>query len=263
LISIKLMLSKTRLNSILSLKRKKYRDAFRKFLIEGYHLCYEALQSRFRVETLLIAPELLAEEKASTLIQLAHRKSAEVIEITSSDVQRLADTVNSQGIFAIVLQSHATTEIFANAKCELGIAIDAGQDPGNLGTVIRTCDWFGVSAVILGKGSVELYNPKVVRSTMGSIFHLPILEQVELSYWLPEMKNLGYSIYGADVNGPELYHQIQYPRPLIVVIGNENRGIGPPVRRHIDKFVKIPCYGKAESLNMAVAAALIISRIVN
>lgn len=257
------MLSKARFNYILSLKRKKYRETHHKFLVEGYHLCTEAIQSGFKVETLLIAPELLTQEKYTELLSLASLKAIKVENIEAPDVRRLADTVNSQGIFAIVEQKKFQLDDVMRSGCELGIVIDAGQDPGNLGTIIRTCDWFGVSAVFLGKGTVELFNPKVVRSTMGSIFHLPIVEQLDLADWLPAMRERGYSIFGADVNGTYAYHQIAYPRPLLMVIGNENRGIQPELHAFLDKLVKIPSYGKAESLNMAVAAALIISRIIN
>lgn len=257
------MLSKARFNSILSLKRKKYRETQRKFLVEGYHLCTEAIQSGFEVETLLIAPELLAQEKYTELLSLANLKAIRVEKIEALDVRRLADTVNSQGVFAIVKQKKFQLDDIIRSGFELGIVIDAGQDPGNLGTIIRTCDWFGVSAIFLGKGTVELFNPKVVRSTMGSIFRLPIVEQLDLTDWLPAMRNRGYSIFGADVNGTSAYHQITYPRPLLLVIGNEHHGIRPELYPYFDKLVKIPSYGKAESLNMAVAAALIISRIIN
>ncbi len=257
------MLSKARLNHFLSLKRKKFRDAYRKFLVEGYHLCFEALLSDFGVETLLISPELVTKEKCTALLQLAHQKSVEVIEIGAGDVRRLADTVNSQGIFAIVQQSKFQMDARVEANIGLGLVIDEGQDPGNLGTIIRTCDWFGVSAIFLGKGTVELFNPKVVRSTMGSIFHLPIFEELDLVRWLPGMKQRGYHIFGADVNGTYSYHEIPYPRPLLIVIGNESRGIRPELHPYLDRLVKIPCYGRAESLNMAVAAALIISRTIN
>ncbi|MDZ7332597.1 MAG: RNA methyltransferase [candidate division KSB1 bacterium] len=257
------MLSKARFNYILSLKRKKYRETHRKFLVEGYHLCTEAIRSDFEVETLLIAPELLAKEKYTDLLNLASLKAIKVEKIEALDVRKLADTVNSQGIFAIVEQKKFHLDDVIRSGFEFGIVIDAGQDPGNLGTIIRTCDWFGVSAIFLGKGTVELFNPKVVRSTMGSIFHLPIVEQLDLCDWLPRMKQLGYSIFGADVNGTYAYHQVTYPRPLLMVIGNEHHGIRPKLYPYFDKLVKIPSYGKAESLNMAVAAALIISRIIN
>jgi len=175
---------------------------------------------------------------------------------------RLADTVNSQGIFCIVRQKNFDLEAILNKPNKLIVIIDEGQDPGNVGAIIRTTDWFGITAVFLSIGTVELFNPKVIRSTMGSIFHLPIVENVDLKNLLPRLKQRHFHIVGSDVNGEYPYHQIDYPSPMALVIGNENRGIAKNIYHLIDKTIKIPSYGKVESLNMAVAAAIIISRMV-
>jgi TrmH family RNA methyltransferase len=257
------MVSKSRLKSILSLKLKKYRDEQNLFLIEGYRLCQEALLSDFSVETLLICDDLLSPQKLKEIVQLARYKQIEVIEIQPSEVKRLADTVNSQGIFCIVQQQRLDLEAILNKENKIIVIIDEGQDPGNMGTIIRTCDWFGVDAVLLSEGTVELYNPKVIRSTMGSIFHLPIVEDVDLKVVLPRLKQPGFHIFAADANGDHQYNQVDYLMPIALVIGNENRGIKNDLFNYVDKTIKIPSYGKAESLNMATAAAIIISRIVN
>lgn len=257
------MVSKSRFKNILALKHKKFRDAQKLFLIEGYHLCQEALHSSFIVETLLINPDCLTPQKLDELVLLAQHKNTEIIEIQPSEVSRLALTVHSQGIFCIVQQLKFELETLLNKLPSFILIIDKGQDPGNVGTVIRTCDWFGVDAVLLSKSTVELYNPKLVRSTMGSIFHVPIIPELDLTRLLPQLRRQGFSIFGADLAGEYLYHQIDYPRPLALIIGNENRGIGEEYKPLLDKTIAIPSQGKAESLNMALAAAIIISRIIH
>lgn len=256
------MISKTRLKHIFALKQKKNRFEKQQFLIEGYRLCWEAIQSDFKVETLLVNRDALSDLKFKKIVELAQKKQIEILEIQQQEIKRLTDTKNSQGIFCIVQQQKYDLEIILNQQHQFIVIICEGQDPGNLGTIIRTCDWFGVETILLSNGSVELYNPKVVRSTMGSIFHLSVIEGIDLHYFLPRLKQFGYSIFGCDVNGECLYHRIDYPIPLALIVGNENRGINKNFYQYLDKTVRIPSYGKAESLNMALAAAIIISRVV-
>lgn len=257
------MISKSRLKNILSLKHKKFRSEQKLFLIEGYRLCQEALQSDFTVETLLISPDNLSPQKFDEIIQIARNKTTEVVEIQTPEINRLAETGNSQGIFCIIKQKQDYLESILNKENKFIVIIDEGQDPGNVGTTIRTCDWFGIDAVFLSKGSVELFNPKVMRSTMGSIFHLPIVEHINLELILPRLKQLDFHLYASDVYGDHNYHQIDYQKPVALIIGNENRGVNKDLFSYFDKTIKIPSYGKAESLNMAVASAIIISRMVN
>ena len=257
------MIAKSRLKNMLALRYKKFRDEQNLFLIEGYRLCQEALQSDFKVETLLIHSDSLSPENLNEITKLAQYKQVEILEIQQSEVKRLAETVNSQGVFCIIQQKKIELDTVLNKDNQLIVIISEGQDPGNVGTIIRTCDWFGITAIFLSKGTVELYNPKVIRSTMGSIFHLQIVEQVELDNLLPRLSQMGYHIFGTDVNGQYNYNQTNYPRPLALVIGNENKGINNNLFKYFDRTIKIPSYGKAESLNMAVATSIIISRAIN
>jgi len=257
------MISKTRLKNILALKHKKFRNEQKLFLIEGYRLCQEAIRSDFSVETLLINSNILSRQKLDEIIQLAKTKQVEVVEIQETEVNRLAGTDNSQGIFCIVKQREDRLEFILNHTNRFLVIIDRGQDPGNVGTIIRTCDWFGIDGVFLSKGTVELFNSKVVRSTVGSIFHIPIFEDVDLELLFPRLKQLGYHLFAADINGEYLYHHVDYQIPMALVIGNENKGISKNFAGYFDKTIKIPSYGKAESLNMALAAAIMMSRMVN
>lgn len=256
------MISKTRIKNILALKQKKLRDQKKMFLIEGARLCLEALQSDFIVETILIEDENSSSPQAKQIFDLAHQKNIEIIKIEKAEVAKLAETVHSQGIFGVVEQRRYGLEKILNQNNRILLIIANGQDPGNVGTIIRTCDWFNIDAVLLSCDSVELFNPKVVRSTMGSIFHLPICENVELHEALPRLKYLDYQIYAADVRGAFFFHEIEYQFPAALLIGNENKGFESELLAHIDKTVAIPSFGKAESLNMATAAAIIMSRMI-
>ena len=257
------MIAKSRLKNMLALRYKKFRDEQNLFLIEGYRLCQEALQSDFKVETLLIHSDSLSPQNLNEITKLAQYQQVEIFEIQQSEVKRLAETVNSQGVFCIVQQKKIELDTVLNKDNQLIVIISEGQDPGNVGTIIRTCDWFGITAIFLSKRTVELYNPKVIRSTMGSIFHVQIVEQVELDNLLPRLSQMGYHIFGTDVNGQYNYNQTNYPRPLALVIGNENKGINNNLFKYFDRTIKIPSYGKAESLNMAIATSIIISRAIN
>lgn len=256
------MISITQLKNILALKQKKIRTKEKLFLIEGYRLCQEALTSNFTISKLLICPQSLPIEQQNQIHTLASQKNIKPIEINSSHVKQLAETIHSQGVFCVVhYQTPSLEDILNNSKKI--VILNAGQDPGNVGTIIRTCDWFGIDAVLLGTGTVEKYNSKVLRSTIGSIFHLPILEEIDLETTLPKFKDKNFTIFAADVYGQDYYHETDYNLPFALVIGNENKGIDQPLYKYIDKTIKIPSYGKAESLNMALATGIIISRMIN
>ena len=138
------------------------------------------------------------------------------------------------------------------------IALDRISDPGNLGTIIRICDWFNVDALLIGSGSVELYNPKVIRSTVGSIFHFPILENVDLSLSLKKLKN--YKIISADLNGTSSIDKYNFSEKICIIIGSEAHGISSNLKNLITDSVSIPKFGKVESLNAAVALSIFLTK---
>jgi len=254
------MLSKSHFKKITALKTKKFRDQKQQFLVEGLRNCYEAIQSDFVVETLLIQHHVNS-DKIAELIECARENKVEIIEISEADIRALAGTVHSQGVFCVVQQKQYSLESINKKDSKFIVIIDSGQDPGNLGTIIRTCDWFGVDTVILSKGTVELYNPKVVRSTMGSIFHLPVIENVDLSHFLLSIKQMDFGIFAADVEGQSPYFQTDYKEPVALILGNENKGIEKKHLPLVNKTINIPSFGKAESLNIASAGAVLISYI--
>jgi len=253
------MISKNRLKAIAALKQKKFRHQEQVFLVEGLRMCQEALCSDFSIAELIVRSDMSLLAEVQALIARAKDHASIVTEISSKDAESLAETIHNQGIFCIVHLKEVSFEMAPWSRAKLAVLLDAGQDPGNVGTIIRTCDWFGADIVVLGQGAVELYNPKVVRATMGSIFHVPILQNVNLPEALPRLKEMGFTFYGADVHGTFQMNQVQYQYPAGLVIGNENAGIDPAILSQLDYTVAIPRKGRAESLNMAAAAAILIS----
>jgi TrmH family RNA methyltransferase len=138
-------------------------------------------------------------------------------------------------------------------------AFDAVSDPGNLGAMVRTCDWFGVNGILVGRDSVDLYNPKVVRSTMGGIFHLPIAVGMDLPGLIPRAKKQGYTVYVTDARGDVQFDRVSFAGRSLLVFGNEAWGVSDQVGALADVRLAIRRYGAAESLNVSVACGVILA----
>lgn len=169
-----------------------------------------------------------------------------------------ADTQTPQGVMAIVEQArYDLTEILGRESVRLLLLEDI-RDPGNLGTMMRTAEGAGIDAVIMTKGTVDLYNPKVVRSTMGSIFRVPFFYREDFMGTLQELKSQNITLLAAHLKGEHYHDEISYPNRVAVMIGNEANGLTDTAAEQADIYVKIPMAGKLESLNAAVAAALLM-----
>ncbi len=176
-------------------------------------------------------------------------------EIVSDEVfKSISDTVTPQGILAVVKQPEYELKDLVGGKL---LVLDDIQDPGNLGTMLRTSEAAGVSGVIMSQGCADLFNPKVIRSTMGSVFRVPFLK-ANLIKTLGQLKKEGYRVYGAALDGAVFYNEISYGEKSAVVIGNEGNGISKEVLAAVDQKIKIPMAGKVESLNAAISAAVIL-----
>jgi TrmH family RNA methyltransferase len=255
------MISKTRLKYLTSLKQKKYRERERRFLIEGLHLCEEILESDFEVETLLYCPSRVSGQKGRQLIRKFENAGTPVEEINSNSLRILSGTVHSQGIICLVRKREYSFAELVNGLPELLLALDKIKDPGNLGTIIRTADWFGVGGILLSQDSVELTNPKVLRATMGSAFHVPILENQDLNLLLPQLKEMQYSLLAADIFGTVSYPDLNASQKHVLILGNEIAGVSKELKNLACKTVRIPKIGKGNSLNVAVAAGIILAEL--
>jgi|SRR5690625_3401620 len=226
------------------LQQRKHRQREKKFLIEGVHLIEEALNSNWSIEV-IIAQETT--ELPSELVNL------EIVYVTENVFNHLAQTKTPQGLIAVV---EMQTLPFENNGHVL--LLDAIQDPGNLGTIIRTADAAGFSAMFLGQGTVDPYNDKVLRATQGSLFHLPII-QGELGQIIAELKEHSYTILATDLSDQTVdYYSVQYIKKGALILGNEGAGIQQKYIDVADKSIKIPIYGQAESLNVSVAAGILM-----
>lgn len=230
------------------LHRRKYREKTGSFLIEGEHLIEEAYKTDQHFEALIL--EETKENPGWLEDSFVYRVSKEVF-------QEIAQTETPQGILAVLRRKKMQAKTNHSV-----LLIDCVQDPGNLGTLIRTADAAGFSKVVLGKGTVDLYNDKVIRATQGSLFHLPI-EQKDLEKEIPALQKEGFSIWATTLQRAKNYIDIIPSEKTAIILGNEGRGVNPAFIEKADELVKIPIFGKAESLNVGVAGGILMYYIRN
>jgi TrmH family RNA methyltransferase len=256
-----MMLSKAKAKYLKSLQQKKFRDQEKKFVVEGFRLTSEAVTSDFKVELLLHTREFVGHPKHVALVQRCREKKIGIVEASAREFDSFTDTETSQGVAALVVQRHWRLQDARHVGegPEVIVAFDSVSDPGNVGTMIRTADWFGVSAILMGQGSAELYNPKAVRSTMGSLFHLPILTNVKLGDLLEKLRPSGYTVIAADVQGRSSYDAIVRPEKTVIIFGNEAHGLSSEISGQIDYRAAIKRIGSAESLNVGVACGILLA----
>jgi RNA methyltransferase, TrmH family len=239
------MISKNEAKYIQSLFHKKTREAEGVFVVEGPKLLEEVLASGYVTRKVYAT--------GGWMQPVA--KSIDLVNVSEDELQRISGLQTAHEVLAVVEQKrNDTVPVF---KGKLSIALDNIQDPGNLGTIIRIADWFGVKQVIASNGTVELYNPKVIQSTMGSF--------VRVEMWYDDiaetLKNAGVPVYGALLNGRNVL-EMKKINEGVLVIGNESKGLSDEVKRLITEPITIPRFGGAESLNAAVATGIILSHIV-
>jgi RNA methyltransferase, TrmH family len=248
------MLSKNKIKQIQSLNRKKIRDESSLFLIEGNKMVEEALRSGFAVETLICSPKFLQIHPEIRM------RALEIIETDSESIHKASLLQNPQDSLAIVRMPDSTnqTEDFEN---NLILALDFIQDPGNLGTILRIADWFGIQNVICSENTVDVYNPKVVQSSMGAIFRVQT-RYTQLDAYLNSAKDSGIPVYGTFLEGENIYTE-KLTRNGILILGNEGNGISESAAKFVTRKLLIPSFStetnKPESLNVAIATAICCS----
>jgi TrmH family RNA methyltransferase len=184
-----------------------------------------------------------------------------VKELGEVELNQVADTIHAQGVVAVVQQKTHTIDEEHLRRASLIVAADGVSDPGNLGSIVRSSDWFAADMVLLGQGCVDLYNDKVVRSTVGSILHVPVVEGVDLPSALASIKESGFSVVAFSGDGKQTYAEHRPTEKQVVVFGNEAHGVSREVRGIADSVVRIPKYGKAESLNVGVACGIVLAHL--
>ena len=238
------------LRSVRRLTQRRGRDLTGKFLVEGRQAVREALASPGLVEEVIV-------DDPSRHSDLLEGLDVKVWHATEHQMRQLSDTVTPQGIVAVCRQLQFDWRDLADAK--LVVICAQVRDPGNAGTVIRCADAFGADGVILTAGSVEIYNPKTVRSTVGSLFHMPILTGIPLADAVARVKDMGMTVLAADGDGDALDLKAargELSGPVAWIMGNEAWGLPEEDRRLADEVVAVPMWGQAESLNLSSAAAV-------
>ena len=223
-----------------SLLKTKGRNKEKKFIIEGYRILTLALECDAKLEYVFINEDFEKKQE--------HRDFL------------MVDTENTQGILAVLEYKERDLVNNINQDDKFVLILDRIQDPGNMGTIIRTADSAGVDAVILLKGCVDIYNPKVIRSTMGSIFDMNIIHATQDDA-VNFLKSNDFNIVSSYLQTDNYYHETTYDGKIALVIGNEANGINDELIAQSDKLVKIPIYGNAESLNAAISAAVLMYEI--
>jgi TrmH family RNA methyltransferase len=258
------MLSKARLKELSGLKFKKGRIEQGKFLIEGLRLCEAAAESSWAIETVLLAPTFGEEAREKTLLKKLQSRNIELIQAKNQDIARLSETVTAQGIICVVKTKHRLIEeirekiLKEKSGTGLILALDSISDPGNAGTLIRTADAFGVDAVLLSRNAVELYNSKVIRASMGSIFHLPVFDGVDLQKIVPPLKKNKFRILSTHVDKGKELEKLHLSGKVCLLLGSEAEGLDRKLQKLADEIIHIPTWGKAESLNVAVAGGILL-----
>ena len=242
-----------------ALRQKKARSESGLFLVEGIHHVGEAITAGWDVESLLYAPELLTSEFAKSLIErLSSRLAQRGPQPVSAQVmESLADKENPQGILAIVHQRRTQFSDLKTSK--LCAALVSPQDPGNVGTILRTMDAVGADVLFLLDGGVELYHPTVIRSSMGTIFWKPVF-QTTFKEFVEWARSLTYQLIGTSAHGDVEYQTFLPSQPWVLVLGSEQKGLSPEQIKACDVTVSLPMRGRVSSLNLAVAAGVLLYR---
>jgi TrmH family RNA methyltransferase len=251
------MISKAEIAFIKNLKDKKERLREGLFICEGTKMVAELLKSNFVIKSIYHTSAWRDNEVFTS------KKKIETKEISESDLDKISALTTPNEVLALV-QIPAKKLDIKNLDNQLALVLDTLQDPGNLGTIIRVADWFGIANIVCSSSSVDLYNTKVVQATMGSIFRVNVFYEDLHSFFTSYKKELNQPVYGTFIGGASLYEEALQQKGLIVM-GNESKGISKEFTDHISHKISIPSFsssansGEAESLNVAIATAIVCS----
>ena len=232
------------IKNIKKLKEKKYR--LDSYIVEGIKMVKEAISENQEIALIAIREDFKIDFDT---------KNIKTVIISNKIFNDISDVKTPQGILAVI-KKNQNNQIETNSDYIL--ALDSLQDPGNMGTIIRTADSANINQIIINKTTVDPYSPKVIRSTMGAIYRTNIIEVEDLKTTLREMKSKGFQIITTDLKATQSIYDINYNNKTVVVIGNEANGVSQEILQTADKKVIIPMLGKTESLNASIAASIMI-----
>ncbi|MBP2650968.1 MAG: tRNA/rRNA methyltransferase (SpoU) [Firmicutes bacterium] len=241
------------------LKQKKHRDESGLFMAEGVRLCEEVATSDWLLETCFFTAEAAEDRRTGLVLNTLSTRGCTLIEVSPAILSKIAETEEPQGILVTVRQKKITLdEVLVAAKVPCIVVLDGVRDPGNAGTIIRTADAAGCTAVVLLQDCVDLYAGKTVRSTMGSLVHLPVIYSITTAEFLAVIKKYGLKLAVTAIDGAKPYYDASLTEAVAIVFGSESHGVSDELTAASSDKVYIPMLGKTESLNVASAAAIIL-----
>ena len=246
------------IKKVASLKQKKYRDEYNLFVVEGIRLVEEAAGSTWRPAMCFYTEKAAAAPRVQATLEILAAKGCRIFPVADNVYAKITDTEQPQGILCVMEKKRYTFDDLQSSDRELIVVLDNVQDPGNVGTVVRTADAAGCCGVILTKGCADLFSGKTVRATMGSLFHLPVITGVAEQEVAAFLERQGIRLLATALDSSSLYHDVDLRSPVAIVFGNEGAGVSKVILEKADERLYIPLYGRAESLNVAVAAAVIL-----
>ncbi|WP_446899847.1 TrmH family RNA methyltransferase [Clostridium sp. LBM24168] len=250
--------SNLQIKEVKKLKDKKYRDHKGEFLVEGFRFVEEAVKSKFKISMIFINEDLSDKWKEYLKSKNINISFDVKVYYTLPDIfNTISSTDNSQGIIAVVKNTNLKME----KKDGFYVLADKIQDPGNMGTIIRSAHASGALGVILTKGTVDVYNEKTLRSTMGSIFYMPVLQDYDFKI-VKSLKEDGFRIVAGTIDASMNFYDVDLKSKVILAVGNEGNGLSNEVKNMADVKVKIPMPGNAESLNASVAVSIMMFEVV-
>ena len=239
---------------IKKLKDKKHRDESNEYIIEGVKLIEEAVKEKARIKKIIVCEDTTRTYEIPTHIMYEIAKY-ECVYVTNKVFASITQVTNPQGIMAIIEKGDTNVQI--DYTQDIIVALDDVQDPGNLGTILRTVDSIGLNQIIVSKGTADAFNSKVVRSTMGAIFRVKIIEVENLPQSIKEMRKHHFKLMVTSLQTENSIYDIKFNKKIIV-IGNEANGVSKEIQEMADEKAKIPMLGKTESLNASVAAGVVM-----
>lgn len=250
-----------RVKALRALRQRKHRTREGRYLIEGIRIVEESLAMGAPLEMLVYAPELLVSERARALVESVD--PARRLMLTAEVFCTLSDRDQPQGLAAVMRIQEATLQALPLSPDLLVLVAVQLRDPGNLGSIIRTADAANAAGLVIVEPSVDLYDPLTVRATMGSLYALPIVrleDEALLAPWYKSLRAAGLPlrVVASSAHGELVYYDVAYDAPLVLLIGNEQKGLSPQIRAEADVTVRLPMSGRATSLNVSAATAALV-----
>lgn len=248
--------SNARVKRLVNLKKKKKaRDEERVFLVEGIRMFREVPTDQ--LEEVYVSESFYKKEK-DTVEAVLQGTGIRPEELSDTVYAYASDTKTPQGVLCVVRQMEYPLEKVITGQCPMIMVLEHLQDPGNLGTILRTAEGAGVTGIVMDRECVDIYNPKTIRSTMGSIYRMPFCYVEDLKAAIGHLKEAGIGVYAAHLDGRHDYDEEDYGRPCAFLIGNEGNGLSQETAELADIYIKIPMEGQVESLNAAIAASVLM-----